>query len=245
MRFWNWIDASGDTENRAVLVIDSVIDSGTGWYEDAVTPRAFREELAARSGQPIQVEINSPGGDVFAGFEIYNMLRAHKGGVRVRVVGHAASAASMVAMAADPGELVMCRQSAMMIHEPITCASGKRSKLREQADLLDLILDVMVDCYMSRYAGTEEALRAMLAAETWLTPAQAAACGLCDSIEPSAEEAGADGYAAWFPGRYAALDAGALRERLGVARRKGAPAADTQTAKRLLAEADALIAGMI
>lgn len=247
-RFWNWITASADTENRAVLVIDNVIDSGTGWYDDAVTPRAFREELDAHAGEAIQVEINSPGGDVFAGFEIYNMLQGHKGGVRVRVVGHAASAASMIAMAADPGELTMCELSAMMIHEPATCAWGNRAVLRDQADVLELILDVMVQCYMHRFKGGEDELRAMLAQETWLTPARALEIGLCDQIELPQGDGETGSVSAAMAGRYVALDARALRERLGIpckAQKPAPKAADGNKAAQLLGEADALMASMI
>ena len=59
-RFWNWHDGSEDTESRAVLVLSGAIDSGESWYDDAVWPARFREELSAHAGESIQVEINSP-----------------------------------------------------------------------------------------------------------------------------------------------------------------------------------------
>lgn len=250
-RFWNWIDRSEDTENRAVLVIDRLIDSGMSWYEDTVTPREFREELERHAGEPIQVEINSPGGDVYAGFEIHNMLIGHKGGVRVRVVGDASSAASMVAMAADPGELVMCQLSAMFIHEAWIEARGNRGALREQAEALDLIVDLMVDCYMRRFKGSEEELRALLNKETLLTPRQALEYGLCDRIEIPEDAHQTQAAAASMMGRYLAMSRAQMeeiRERFGVKKREeqspsptGEPMAAAEAA-RLLKEADALIA---
>lgn len=247
-RFWNWIAASEDTENRAVLVLSGAIDSGTSWYEDTVTPSAFREELDAHAGESIQVEINSPGGDVFAGFEIYNMLLAHRGSVRVRVTGMAASAASIVAMAADPGALCMCEASMMMIHNPWTWAGGNSTELREQADVLDMIRDVMVSCYMHRFSGEQTDLEAMLDRETWLTPQRAMEHGLCDEIETAEDGSGEDTLSASaMAGRYAAMSRAQMeeiRERFGAkkeAERQPEPMAADEAAK-LLREADAMIA---
>ena len=217
--FWSWTAASADTEDRAVLVLSGAIDSGESWYDDAVWPERFRSELDAHAGEDIQVEINSPGGDVFAGFEIYNMLLAHTGSVRVRVVGMAASAASLIAMAADPGELVMCEASMLMIHNPWTSAWGNSEALREQADVLDMIRDVMCSCYMRRFAGNQEELERLLDEETWMTPARAVELGLCDAIE-HAQEDGEDGGALAMAGRYAAMSRERMediRKRFGVA----------------------------
>lgn len=217
--FWSWTAASADTEDRAVLVLSGPIDSGESWYDDGVWPARFRQELDAHAGEAIQVEINSPGGDVFAGFEIYNMLLAHTGSVRVRVVGMAASAASLIAMAADPGELVMCEASMLMIHNPWTSAWGNSEALREQADVLDMIRDVMCSCYMRRFADNQEELERLLDEETWMTPARAVELGLCDAIEHAREDA-EDGGALAMAGRYAAMSRERMediRKRFGVA----------------------------
>jgi len=240
-RFWDFLDAAAETDNRAVLVLSGPIDSGESWYEDAVWPALLREELSAYSGQDILVEINSPGGDVFAGFEIYNMLLEHKGSVRVRVTGIAASAASLVAMAADPGELEMYDVSMMMIHKPWVGAMGNADKLREQADVLDMIRDVMVHAYMTRYTGGEDALRAELDKDTYLTPDAALACGLCDRILRYERDAMEEGAAAAMIGRYAAMDIGKLRSRLGVPKPAQAPEA---AARDYLKEADEILAGL-
>lgn len=251
-RFFNWIAASEDTGNRAVLVLSGAIDSGESWYEDGVWPARFREELDAHAGESIQVEINSPGGDVFAGFEIYNMLKAHNGSVRVRVTGMAASAASIVAMAASRGELAMCEASMMMIHNPWTWTAGNSDELREQADVLDMIRDVMVDVYMNRFAGEQADLEAMLSRETWLTPQRAMEHGLCDEIETAEDGSGDDTLSASaMAGRYAAMSRAQMdeiRERFGVKKREEqspSPAMEPMAAEeaaKLLHEADAMIA---
>ena len=219
-KFWNFVHALG--EDTARLIISGVIDTGTGWYEDAVTPQQLRKELDACAGMDLTVEINSPGGDVFAGYEIYNMLLEREGMTRVLVTGIAASAASIIAMAADKGELMMCECSMMMVHNPWTMLAGESKELRHEADVLDLIRDTMLTAYMHRFAGSEDEMIALLDAETHLTPERAVELGLADGIAaPDAEEDGARGIAADMLSRYAALDANALREKWGVPHRTG------------------------
>lgn len=243
--FYAWID-EGETPT---LVIDGTIDTGTDWYEDAVTPRAFREALDAHAGQDILVSINSPGGDVFAGFEIYNMLAHRTGRTTVRVTGLAASAASYIAMAASPGCLQMCRASMMMLHSPWGGLCGNAEAMRRQAEILDEIEEIMADIYMRRFAGTREELRALLAQERYLSPAEAQGLGLCDAIvTPFEEDAAAEGETeAALAGRYAALDLSALhalRQRLFPAPREKPPDAGgpkTEDRHDYLAMADAVI----
>lgn len=249
--FYAWID-DGDTPT---LVIDGVIDTGTDWYSDAVTPKAFRAALDAHDGQDIIVSINSPGGDVFAGFEIYNMLASRKGGTTVRVMGLAASAASYIAMAADPGKLQMCRASMMMIHNPWSWAYGNAEEMRKQAEVLDAIGSVMVDIYMQRATCAEEELRAMLDAERYLSPTEALNAGLCDEIiDPAEEDDDEETQAmAALRDRYVAMsaeDVRRVRSALHITPRKAAakpseltPAGD-EDKNDYLAMADALIANM-
>lgn len=249
--FYAWID-DGDTPT---LVIDGVIDTGSDWYSDAVTPKAFRAALDAHAGQNIIVSINSPGGDVFAGFEIYNMLAARKGGTTVRVMGLAASAASYIAMAADPGKLQMCRASMMMIHNPWSWSYGNAEEMRKQAEVLDAIGSIMVDIYMQRATCAEEELRAMLDAERYLSPTEALNAGLCDEvIDPAEEDDDEETQAlAAMRGRYVAMsveDVRRVRSTLHIAPRKATAKpseltpAGSEDKNDYLAMADALIADM-
>lgn len=249
--FYAWID-DGDTPT---LVIDGVIDTGEDWYRDVTTPKAFREALDEHEGKDIIVSINSPGGDVFAGFEIYNMLAARKGGTTVRVMGLAASAASYIAMAADPGKLQMCRASMMMIHNPWSWAYGNAEEMRKQAEVLDAIGSVMVDIYMQRATCAEEDLRAMLDAERYMSPTEALAAGLCDEVIDPAEEDGDEDTQsmAALRDRYVAMsveDVRRVRSALHIVPRKAAAKAPELTPagnedkNDYLAMADALIADM-
>lgn len=98
-KFWNWIKNEDESvpDMERTLFLNGMISDET-WYGDEVTPQLFKDELNAGNGN-ITVWINSPGGDVFAAAQIYNMLRDYKGSVTVKIDGIAASAASVIAMA--------------------------------------------------------------------------------------------------------------------------------------------------
>lgn len=179
--FWNWRAAAG--QEPAHLRIDGVIDTGTSWFEDTVTPRQFKAELDAHEGEMIVIDINSPGGDVFAAFDILDMLKNRRGVTRVRIPALCASAASIIAMGASRGELVMTRTGMMMIHNPIVGACGNAQALREHAHVLDELTDIMVGIYMDRFTGEESALRRLLDDETYMSPQEAVSHGLADRIE--------------------------------------------------------------
>ena len=107
-KFWNWVKNEGER----TLFINGEISDET-WYGDEVTPKLFKEELESAQGD-ITVWINSPGGDVFAAAQIYNMLMDYQGNVTVKIDGMAASAASVIAMAGT--EVQMSPVTMMMIH---------------------------------------------------------------------------------------------------------------------------------
>ena len=112
-KFWNWIqnqDESG-SEMRTLFLNGEISDET--WYGDEVTPKLFKDELGVGNG-PITVWINSPGGDVFAAAQIYNMLMDYPYDVKVKIDGLAASAASVIAMAGTTVE--MSPVAMMMIH---------------------------------------------------------------------------------------------------------------------------------
>ena len=238
-RFYDWID-EGDVP---VLAIDGPIESEL-WWGNEITPHAFREELDGYAGREILVSINSPGGDVFAAFEIYNMLKERSGVTGVRVMGMAASAASLICMAADAGALTMCPASMMMIHKPAVSGGGNADAMRQNAQVLDQIEDIMVEIYMQRATCSESDLRAMLAEERYLSPSEALSLGLCDAIA-SAQEETQSAVAAMLGPRFAAMDADALRQiraKMHIDPPKAPPkTADTHD---YLAMADALIADM-
>lgn len=92
-KFWNWVK----NEEGRTLYFDGYIAQDS-WFDDEITPKQFKAELTNSDGD-IVVWLNSPGGDVFAASQIYNMLKEYNGKVTVKIDGIAASAASVIAMA--------------------------------------------------------------------------------------------------------------------------------------------------
>ena len=110
--------------SERTLYLDGQISDET-WWGDEVTPKAFKNELNAGSGD-ITLWINSPGGDCFAAAQIYNMLMDYPGNVTVKIDGLAASAASVIAMAGT--KVCMSPVAILMIHNPATLAYGTKPR---------------------------------------------------------------------------------------------------------------------
>ena len=158
------------------LYLEGVIASES-WYDDEVSPKQFREQLDKVSGS-ITVRINSPGGDVFAGMQIYNMLKDRDGDVTVIVDALAASAASFIAMAGD--KIVMNTGSMMMIHKASTIAWGNEDEMQEVIEMLRKTDDSIVSVYAARTGKSKEEIKQLLADETWMTADEAVEMGFAD-----------------------------------------------------------------
>lgn len=150
--------------------------------EDAVANVEDLEKILKenKNASILDIYINSPGGDVFEGVAIYNILKRNRAYKRVWIDGFACSIASVIAMAGN--SINMPKSSMLMIHNPWSMAVGNASELRALADQLDKIAEPMIEAYMSKYTGTRDELVAMLDAETYLTADEAFACGLCTNV---------------------------------------------------------------
>lgn len=183
-KFWNF---KALDENTAELTLYGEI-SDISWWGDEVTPKQFKEDLDALGDiDTLNVYINSPGGDVFAGQAIYSMLKRHKATINVYVDGLAASIASLIAMAGD--KVIMPANAMMMVHNPWTFAYGNANDFRKLADDMDKIRDSMVVAYESRSALTTDEIIELLDAETWLSAEDCLEYGFCDEIEEAKEMA--------------------------------------------------------
>ena len=176
MSFYNFIrnDATGDDE----LYIDGEIAAEESWWRNVTAPRIFRQALARV--RDVTVFINSPGGDVFAGAEIYTALREHKGKVTVKISGIAASAASVIAMAGD--EVLISPVGYMMIHDPWTYAIGNAREMEHQAGVLREIGEGLVAAYTAKTGKTRDEITELLAAETYMNAQRAVDEGFADGI---------------------------------------------------------------
>lgn len=173
--FYRFVKAEAGNE----LILDGVIASES-WYEDEISPKMFRDELAKYPGD-LTVRINSPGGDVSAGVAIYNMLNEHEGYVTVKVDGLAASIASLIAMAGD--KIIMLPGSMMMVHLPWTIAGGNADDMEQVVEMLKKTGESLIPIYAARTGLSEERIEELLRAETWMTAQDAVELGFADEAE--------------------------------------------------------------
>lgn len=178
-KFWNWIknqDESG-SEMRTLLLNGEISDET--WYGDEVTPKLFKNELGAGNG-PITVWINSPGGDVFAAAQIYNMLMDYPYDVTVKIDGLAASAASVIAMAGTTVE--MSPVAMMMIHNPATIAIGDSEEMKKAVKMLDEVKESIMNAYEIKTGLTRDKISKLMDAESWFNAKKAVELGFADKI---------------------------------------------------------------
>ena len=152
--------------------------------------QTFKNELDELGDvETINLYVNSPGGSVFEGVTIHNMLKRHNAKVIAYVDALAASIASVIIMAAD--EIIMPSNSMLMIHNPWTFAIGNSVELRKQADDLDRIGESAIQSYLNKAGDKleESKLIELLDAETWLSAQEAHELGLCDVVEDANEMA--------------------------------------------------------
>ena len=153
------------------------------YYDTDTSAAGFRDALRDLGDvKTINLHINSPGGSVFEGIAIYNMLKQNKAHVNVYVDGLAASIASVIAMSGDA--IFMPSNSMLMIHNPWTMAVGNASELRKQADDLDKITESSIQTYLNQAGDKldEETLRQLMDDETWLTAKEAVDYGLATEV---------------------------------------------------------------
>lgn len=146
---------------------------------EATSPKSVADALAKGNGERAEVEINSGGGEIFAASEIYTALRSYAGGVIVRIVGLAASAASIIAMA---GESEMTPTGMMMIHNVQTEASGDYRQMEHTAGTLRDANHAIISAYIAKTGRPEAEIAAMMDAETWITAERAVELGLVDRV---------------------------------------------------------------
>jgi len=156
----------------------TLYDEIGGW---GVRAADFRADLRAIGDvSQINLHIHSPGGDVFDGMAIYNLLADHPARVNVRIDGLAASMASVIAMAGDT--ITIPENAMMMIHRPWGMQGGDADDMRQYADLLDKVEANLISAYTRKTGLSDDEVRDLLAAETWLTGPEAVERGFADMI---------------------------------------------------------------
>ncbi len=155
------------------------------WYydyfgEDCTCPKDVQQVMDAfMEGDEIEVYINSPGGVIDVGSEIYTLLRSRKDSVKIYITGEACSAASVAAMAAY---CEMSPTALMMVHCVSTYAEGNHSSLEHTAEVLRTADMALCSAYVAKSGMTQEDVLQMMEHTTWLTAEQAQERGLIDAV---------------------------------------------------------------
>lgn len=177
MNHWYTIKALGVRGAAEISIYEEI--GGFG-----ITAKQFAEDLKALGDvSHIDLRIHSPGGDVFEGIAIYNLLRNHPAEITVYIDGVAASMASVVAMAGD--RVVMPENAMMMIHKPWGISGGNAGDMRDYADLLDKVETVLVPAYARKTGKSAQEITAMLEDETWMDGKECLKHGFADELLPS------------------------------------------------------------
>lgn len=180
------IKVRAESKTVAEVLIYDVI--GADFFGEGVTAAGVKKELEALGDvSDINVRINSPGGNVWDGIAIHNLLKEHKAQVHVQVDGIAASAASLIAMAGDL--ITMGEGSMMMIHNPWTLAIGNADELRKTANVIEKVEEQFVGIYSNRSKMKAEEVGSLMDAETWFTAAEAVKAGFADEQTKQSENA--------------------------------------------------------
>ena len=179
-KFWRWTrnETPDSFGSDRTLYLDGEISDET-WYGDEVTPQVFKDELNSGKGN-ITLWINSPGGDVFAAAQIYNMLMDYPYEVTVKIDALAASAASVIAMAGT--KVCMSPVAMLMVHNPATIAIGDSEEMQKAIDMLSEVKESIMNAYEIKSGLSRNKISKLMDAETWMNAKEAKKLGFADEI---------------------------------------------------------------
>jgi ATP-dependent Clp protease protease subunit len=180
-----WAESGAGVRPAALAIDDSVITmfdviGEDHWSGGGITAKSVAAQLRGIGDRPIEVQINSPGGDMFEGIAIYNVLREHAQPIDIKIMGMAASAASIVAMAGD--NISIGSASFLMVHNCWVMAVGNRHDMAQIAADLEPFDLAMAEVYAARSGQTLADCQAWMDAETYMSGSQAIERGFADSL---------------------------------------------------------------
>lgn len=174
---WNGGIRAASSDDNTISIFDVI---GKDYWDEGVTAKRISGALRSLNGADVTVNINSPGGDMFEGLAIYNLLREYQGKVTVKVLGIAASAASIIAMAGD--DIQIGRGAFLMIHNCWVIAVGNRHDFAELAVSLEPFDKAMADIYAARSGLEMATVQKLMDAESYIGGSDAVEKGLADSL---------------------------------------------------------------
>lgn len=175
---WNAAVRAADGESDNTISILDVI--GADFFGNGVTAKRIAAALRSIGQRDVVVNMNSPGGDFFEGLAIYNVLREHKSNVTVNILGLAASAAAVVAMAGD--EIRIARAGFLMVHNVWVVAQGDRHDMREISEWLEPFDAAANDIFASRSGLDPKEVGKLLDREAWIGGSDAVDKGFADGF---------------------------------------------------------------
>lgn len=182
---WAERPLAAEADEPATISIYDLIGED-GWTGEGVTAKRVAGALRGIGKRPVTVAINSPGGDMFEGVAIYNLLREHPAEVTVKVLGVAASAASIIAMAGDRIEMGL--GTFLMIHNSWGVVIGDRNDFRAAAEMFVEFDGAMADIYVARTGQDRTEIAALMDVESWFRPDEAVARGFADATFDGIDE---------------------------------------------------------
>lgn len=174
------VRAAKQDSDTSISIYDYI---GADWNGEGVTTKRIAAALRNMDGKDVVVNINSPGGDMFEGMSIYNSLKEYNGKVTVKVLGLAASAASIIAMAGD--EVQVAKSGFLMIHNSWALVMGNRHDLADAANLFAKFDGSMAKVYADITGIEVKKIHKMMDEETWLSGEEAVAAGFADGLLPT------------------------------------------------------------
>jgi len=178
-----WYEIKNKTDKAEVWIYEEI---GENWWDGSgITAKGFQKELSAIKASQIDLHINSPGGLVFDGITIYNLLKQHPANVTTYIDGLAASIASVIALAGD--KIVMADNALFMIHKASGAVYGNSDDMRDFADKLDKVNGSIATTYTSKTGKDETEINDLMKAETWMTAKDALDSGFIDEISGEAD----------------------------------------------------------
>ena len=174
---WQPVKAAASDDKNTINILDRIGETFDG---SGMTAKLVNSILRSAKGEDITVNVNSPGGDFFEGTTIYNLLREYEGAVNIKVLGVAASAASIIAMAAD--ELKIAKSASIMIHNAWGLVIGNQHDLRQAADTFSVFDESMGAVYADRTGLPMSEIAALMDDETFLSGEKAVNLGFADAF---------------------------------------------------------------
>ena len=180
-----WFKIENKADKAEIFIYEEIGEDF--WTGGGITAKNFQKELAEIKASQIDLHINSPGGLVFDGITIFNLLKNHPANVTTYIDGLAASIASVIALAGD--KVVMAENALFMIHKASGMVMGTSDDMRDFAEKLDKVNGSIATTYMGKTKKEEAEINDLMAAETWMTAAEAYDFGFVDEIAGEADMA--------------------------------------------------------